>query len=350
MLKLLSSALLFILTASLAAAHGRVFFEFAPDISTSLDIASVATPTQLFRTLRAANDFLSGFDLWLANAGASGPASFGLRDAHDALLTSTTVTIPRIPQVYGGTRFHIDFPKQVPLQNNQLYKIRIVSSLLGLKLYQVSLIQSLPHSDQNYPEYAVEPAYLGAIEQEFVFKFALYEQPETRAPVISKAAVTIVGTSSVRLDFNANEPVDAGAEFGPIGQGLTQSAAFTGNYEFCPEGEAQCELTLPVNPNTAYYFNLLVRDEWGNQSSYTGTFVSQSAPPTPTPTPGTAPPIYPSMSMDNPPPIAPPASAPAQSVNFDSERFLFALAFAVIITSPLVFFLVKRKKTGLKKS
>lgn len=310
MFKLFSAALLFILTASIAAAHGSIFFEFAPDISNSLDLSLVATPSQHFRP---PNDFLRGFDLWIANAGAAGSVAFGLRDANDTLLTSTTATIPTLAPVYGGTRFHIDFPVQVPIQSNQLYKIRIVNSLPGLKLYKASLLQLLPHTTQNYPEYVVEPAYLGTAEQDFAFKFAFYEIQETAPPIISNVAATIVGLNSVRIDFNANEPVDARADYGPIGQGLTQSTFFTGDYTPCPEGITFCSITLTVNPNTAYYYNLLVKDVWGNQTNQTGTFASAYVPTTPIPSPPGNPPASPGGSPTASPPPGTATPSPSET-------------------------------------
>ena len=284
----------------LAYAHGTVYFEFAPDVSDLLNVAQVQTPSQSFYP---PNDHVGGVDLWIDNAGAPGSASFGLRDSANNLLTSTTVTIPTIASRYGGTRFHIDFPAQILVQNNELYRIRAVSSMPSLRLYYSSQFQILQHSAQSYPYYMVEPALLGSTPQNFAFKFALSEVAETTPPVISNATTTAISATSERIDFNANEPVDFRISYAAAGSGTVTNTNFSGTYTLCLPGIQFCNLTISVEPSTTYNFDLYAKDEWGNQTTHSGSFTSAAGPPPP---PGGGdpppPPPPPPPGGGNPPP------------------------------------------------
>ena len=298
------------LSVSSALAHGTRYFEFAPDISMSLKTALFSAPAQ---QSRPPNDFLGGFDLWIANEGAAQAAAFELRDASNNLLASKTATIPYLAQVYGGTRFHVDFVSQIPVASNQIYKIKVVSSLPELRLYRVSLFQILEHNAQSYPEYIVDAAFLGSTPQGFAFKFALYESQETAPPIISNVTTSILSLNSVRIDFNANEAVDYRVDFGPLGQGNTSSTNFTNSYHLCFSGTTTCTITINVAPGTTYHYDLSVKDEWQNQSLYQGVFQSAAAavsPPPPAPPTGGPPPPPPPPTNSGsalPPPVPPPA-------------------------------------------
>jgi hypothetical protein len=284
-----------------AHAAGGTYFEFAPDDSTPLTVSFVQTPSQPFYP---PNDNVGGIDLWIDNAGSAGTASFGLRDSANNLLTSTTVTIPTINPKYGGTKFHIDFPTQVQVSNSELYKIRIVSSMPNIRLYNSSQFQILQHNGVSYPYYMVEPALLGSTEQNFAFKFALAEVTETIPPIIANATTTPVSPTSERITFNANEPVDFRVNYAPVGSGSVQSTNFSGSYTLCLSGVQTCTMLFSVEPGTTYNFDLLVKDEWGNQATHSGTFIS-AAGPVPPPTGGDNPPPPPPTGGDNPPPPPP---------------------------------------------
>src|SRR3989344_1321900 len=89
----------------IVSAHGDKYLEFNPDATSSLRVADGETPSQVFF---AQNDFLGGFDVWIANPGSSGTATFNLLNEQGLIISSRTVTIPHITETTNGTRFHID--------------------------------------------------------------------------------------------------------------------------------------------------------------------------------------------------------------------------------------------------
>ena len=74
-------------------AHGTNYLEFNPDQSSSLKVVDVATPSQVFF---AQNDFLGGLDIWVANPGSAGTATFALLNAGGSVLSSKNVSISYI--------------------------------------------------------------------------------------------------------------------------------------------------------------------------------------------------------------------------------------------------------------
>lgn len=265
---LLIFSLLFI---KVVFAAETMFFEFAPDISQPLKIISVETPYQLFQPY---NDFISGVDLWVDNEGEEGTASFGFRDENDNLLAAKSIRIPYLPKTWGGKRLHIDFDNQISVRHASTYKIKILTSMPNFRLYWADRIQLLQHTSQYSLEKIVGPAKLGTVEQDFAFKFALYEKNETSPPVISNVTSTIISSEQVKIEFNANELVDWKAAFGLLGQDYTQSTNFTGNYEFCSEGIRTCSSILGVSPDSTYNYQLTVKDEWGNEAQAIGLFTT----------------------------------------------------------------------------
>lgn len=274
---------LFVLASLSVSAHGTNYLEFNPDTAQSLKVADVAAPSQVFF---AQNDFLGGFDLWLANPGSSGTATFQLLNEQGSVITSKTVTIPYIAQTSNGTQFHVDFSSQVAVLADNKYSIKIISSMPELRLYYSNRVQVISHNAPFVSPYITGVGKLGSEEQTFSFKYALYETTESSAPIISNVSWTVVSPTQMRVDFNANEPVDFRVEYGPSGQGYTQSTNFTGGYQFCAAGIAFCSVTISVSSGTTYQYLLTVKDSWGNQSQSSGTFTSgQGQTPTPTPTP-----------------------------------------------------------------
>lgn len=271
-------------------AHGTNYLEFNPDSFQSLKVIDVATPSQVFF---AQNDFLGSFDLWLANSGSSGTATFALLNEQGSILTSKTITIPYIAETSSGTKFHVDFNSQLAVLANDKYSIRVTSSMPELRLYYSNRVGLISHNAPFVSPYITGVAKLGSEEQTFSFKYALYETSESSAPIISNVVWTIVSGTQMRIDFNANEPVDYKIDYGPSGQGYTQSTSFMGGYQFCAEGIAFCSINISVSPNTTYQYLLTVKDSWGNQSQSSGTFTSgqegQTPPPTPTPSASSGP-------------------------------------------------------------
>lgn len=274
------------------SAHGSIYLEFNPDKSNSLKDADVATPSQTFL---AQNDFISGFDIWVANPGTSGTAAFQILNEQGILLTTKSVTIPSIPLTSNGTPFHVDLNSQLPVLADGIYTIRITTSMPELRLYYSNRVQVVSHNAPFTSEYLNGVAYLGSEEQLFSFKFALYEVNETSAPIISNVGWSVVSPTQMRVDFNANESVDYKIDYGPANPpngGYTQGTNFLGGYEFCTQGISTCIITIPVSSNTTYQYAITAKDVWGNQSQFTGIFVSgQGQTPAPTLTPVDDPPV-----------------------------------------------------------
>lgn len=271
-----------VLLPSLVFAHGTNYLEFNPDQGSSLKVIDVATPSQVFF---AQNDFLGGFDVWLANPGSSGTATFALLNEQGTVLTTRTVTIPYIAQTSNGTKLHVDLNSQIAVLADQKYSIRITSSMPELRLYYSDRVQLISFNSPFVSPYITGVAKLGSEEQNFSFKYALYETTESSAPIISNISWIVVSSTEMKIEFNANEPIDYKVEYGPSGLGYIQTTNFLGGYQFCAEGIAVCSINISVNPNSVYQYRLTVKDSWGNQSQSTGTFQSgQEQAPTPTPT------------------------------------------------------------------
>ncbi|MEK7554449.1 MAG: fibronectin type III domain-containing protein [Patescibacteria group bacterium] len=305
---------LFITTTWTVFAHGTTYFEFAPDTEKSLHTALFQTPSQPFF---APNDFLDGFDVWFANTGAAGSATFSLRDDQNVLLSSRTVTVPGTPPVYSGTKLHVDFASPIPVSSTKLYKMRVTTSLPNFSLYYADQFQILAHNAQSNAYYSVETALLGSAPQNFAFKFALSESTESVPPQISNASTTVLSPQSVEFSFHANEPVDYRVDLFPSG-GSPVSGAYTGTFRTCFTTSDPCAFTASVLENTSYQSTLFAKDEWGNIASLSHAFTTpgNSIPPpppgggTPPPDAGTPPPPAPPGNPPPPPPIAPPGPPP----------------------------------------
>ncbi|MDP3792190.1 MAG: fibronectin type III domain-containing protein [bacterium] len=305
----------FLLVPLFLFAHGTNYIEFNPDSAESLKMIDGAVPSQVFY---AQNDFLGGVELWVANPGSSGTATFDLLNEQGYILTSKFVTISNIAQTGNGTRLHVDFGSQIAVLADKKYSIRVVSSMPELQLYYSDRVQVVSHNAPFLSEYITGVGKLGSDEQTFSFKHALYETIESSAPIISNVAWTVISPTQMRVDFNANEPVDHKVEYGPSGQGYTQSVNFTGGYTFCAEGVATCKFFVNVVPNTTYQYILSVKDSWGNQSQTNGTFESgQSQTPIPTPSPtgsGSPAPSPTTTPTGTAPPTSSPTPAPMDKI------------------------------------
>ena len=297
-----------------AASQSNLFFEFAPDESNTTHITGSEIPAQPFYP---PSDFLSGFDLWIGNTGIMDSVTFGLRDSSDTLLASKTVFIPPTPLVYGGTRFHVDFDENIPVLNNELYRIRLITDMPALYLYNASQFQILQHNGNGLPTYQVEQALLGVTPQNYAFKFALYENEEDAAPIISNVLPFVLSSTDVHVDFSANEAVDYRIEFTPQG-GQMKSTNWTGIYTYCTFSQPQCSIALNTEAGKDYSFTIYAKDTWGNTSSVAGTFTTpgsgEPAPPPPPPPPVGPPPPTPPPPV-NPPPVTPPPTPPPPNPN-----------------------------------
>lgn len=256
-------------------AHGNSFFEFAPNtVSKSLTVSKVETPYQFFKPY---NDFIGGFDIWIENQGAAGYASFGLRDSNDNLLAAKTVSVPYTAEKWGGAKLHVDFDEPVNVSSTAMHKIKILSSMPKLKIYYAEKNQLLLHNTYQYfLADAVGTARLGSVDQDFSFKFALYEGNDNLAPIISNVTTSAVSASETKIEFGANEPVDHKIIFSADGE-VAQTIDFSGNYRLCPVGLGVCGSVLSVKTDKFYTYQLFVKDEWGNEAQLSGFFESMKS-------------------------------------------------------------------------
>lgn len=266
---LLSTFYLTFSTSSATAAELK-YFDFSPDISGSLIIYNSETPYQYFIPY---DDYISGFDMWAENTGNAGTASFGLRDSNNNLLASKTITIPYLAKQWGGKKIHIQFDEPVNVVSGNIYKIKILSSMPKLKIYYGNLINLQLHNSNELQDFHIKPAYLGDNEQNFVFKFSLYEDGDLSGPIISNVNVSVLTNETAKLNFNANEPIDYKIIYWPIGE-ANQQTNYSGNYISCYGGIKICNLEISILPNKNYAYQFFAKDIWGNENFIEGNFVS----------------------------------------------------------------------------
>lgn len=266
--------------------HAALYYEFAPDYAQSLLVASSETPSEVFLPQ---NEFLSGFDLWLSNADQAGQATITLLGPTGAQLSAQTVELPAIADTEDGTRYHVNLPGQIAVTGNAAYRIQITSAMPTLRLYYASQIRLLPYNGVPPPIYTGGLARLGSTDQAYSFKFSLYENLEHSAPVISSVQTTQDQIDHAILSFNANEPVDWHVSYAPAGQANGIIIDWTGSYASCLPTIRACSAVLSVIPDTLYNFTLSVRDNWGNTTTFNGTFTSLANGQTPPPSPGSSP-------------------------------------------------------------
>ena len=271
MKKLLIFTTLLVFTPLFVFAHGNGYLEFNPDNSIPLKVNDVEVPAQIFF---AQNDFIGGFDFWVANPAAEGIATFTLLNSQGLTISTKTVNIPTIAETTNGTKLHVDLSFQPPVISNSKYSIRVTSSMPELRLYYSDRIKLVSHSAPLASEYITGVGKLGVEEQPFSFKYALHETTESSVPTISDIIWTVISTNEMKVNFYVNEPVDYRIEYGVDGQGYTNNTNFTSNYKPCVPGVLSCSININVSANTAYQYRLIVKDFWGNQAQATGTFVS----------------------------------------------------------------------------
>jgi len=268
----------------IAHAHGSPFLEFAPDISDRLKVSDVATPAQEFQPK---NDFLGAFDLWVDNEGSAGSATFEIIDQNGSVVARKTQTIPHLPAVWSGNQIHVDLDNTISISSEETYRVRIVSGPPQLYLYYADKTQLLQHNTLYYSEYFIRSAWLGNTEQNFAFKIIIYEVEDTAPPIITNATTTEVNYYTERIEFNANEPIDFKIDYAPI-DGEEKSTSYTGTFRVCEPVACGANLTVEPGKKT-YAYTITAKDEWGNEGTKVGTFISPPSPPTPTPDPSASP-------------------------------------------------------------
>lgn len=260
----------YLLSAVVVSAHGVNYFEFSPDTSSAVNFSSASALYQYFKPY---NDFISAIDIWIDNDGSSGNASFGLRDLNDNLLSSKTATISKIGKIWGGTKLHIDFNESINVNGTETYKIKMTSSLSKLRAYYKNITELAQHSGSVYIDPRIESAYLDSAEQNFYFKFALYEDNDNLAPVISNFSLA-TSSNEVQISFNANEPVDYKIKIIALDFSDEKTINFSGVYRLCPEGLNFCVSEISVLPDKTYNLEVSIKDELGNQTQILGQFNS----------------------------------------------------------------------------
>jgi hypothetical protein len=255
------------------------YFEFAPKISDPLDIDDQSG--DVFEVFFPQNDHLSGIDIWVDNTGVGGQVSFGLRrDGNDSLLTAATVNIlENVSPSFEGSRIHIDFPAQVFVNSDEKYTVKILSEIPDFRVYKSNRrLILLGHNAPYTSEYINGVARINDSEQDFSFKFALYENNESLPPVITNVKTEIISLDAVQLSFNANEPVDFKVQYGPMNGSNPSEISFSGEYSLCSQGATPCLASFSVLPDTTYNYTLTARDDWGNETLVSGSFESLESP------------------------------------------------------------------------
>lgn len=296
-----------------ATGHGLGYFEFNPDISTPLNISSAANPIQVFLPL---NEFIGGVDFWVDNIGPSGTLTVELRSGSGTLLSSKTINIPTISSTVGGQKIHLDFPGSIPVSGNQPYRLHLLSSMTDLNFYYSNRINFVSHNQPQSSAYVNGAANIDGEDQDFSFKFSLYENSESIPPVLSNPNIIILSPDQARLEFNSNEPIDFKIDYGLVGQGYSNSTGYSGNYIYCGQGIENCSASMMTQAGEDYMYALTAKDAWGNQSQITGNFTSGGTGPTTTPTPSSTTTPTPSNQPDTIKPII--SSLRVSSVDHDS--------------------------------
>ena len=153
------------------------FFEYAPDPwqSQRHDESSAQTAYQLFTLGQSVE--LNGLDLWLDNPSTATTISITLAQEDGTALHTQTETLPVIPTVEGGTKFHIDLDAAIPIFAGDQHSIQISSPGNGLGIYYANRLNFLSHNQDYTSEFSLGAARLGTQLQDFTFKFALYKNP-----------------------------------------------------------------------------------------------------------------------------------------------------------------------------
>jgi hypothetical protein len=324
---------LFLITLSLslsplaAAAHGSIYFEFAPDAwaSKRLVVSAGATPYQVFQPT---NDFtLTAYDLWVDNTGEAGPVTLTLLDSEGTSLATNNITLPVLPAIPGGNKLHINLASDIELRAGQTYSLKIGSSLLGFGLYYADRLTFLGHNQEFTSEYVNGVAKLGQVQQSFTFKFAL-RKPQVgssagneddglvpSAPptyvqqiAISNARVVSVTATTVTIAWSTDIAADSRAA---IRSQLDPLYVIATGYD--PTLELEHTLTVGNLYPSANYFADVFSSQ-GNElvlTTYTIGFKTLQGQP--------AAPVQPTAPAQQPTqPAAPPASQPSENPTSNS--------------------------------
>ena len=264
-------------TFALAQTSEVKYFEFAPDESNNF---SVSRRSEIIQPFIISNDLISGFDMWLDNS-VAGNISVSLLNNSDQTLASKTVSVPALSPAWGGRRFHVAFNQAITVTGNQIYKIKITGASAGINIYYANRVAPLEHNAVYSPlEKIVLPAVVSGIEQSFSVKFALYDSSDLLPPILS-SLISSTSSNTASINFNANEPVDFKITLESSDKTQLQTDPFKNGYQICNLAVTTCNSIFAITPNTRYDYQILAKDQWGNESNANGTLgVNVYAAPT----------------------------------------------------------------------
>jgi hypothetical protein len=312
----------------LAWAADAVYFEFAPDAWAShrYVVAAGATPYQVFSP--RSTFLLSGYDLWIDNTGAAGPATFLLLTESGEVLATNNIDLPATAAIPGGHKRSITLTQPVTLQGGGTYSVKIISSLNGFGLYYADRINFLGHNEEFSNEYVGGVAKIGSELQPFTFKFALRspaestgattgssgDEPQVETPqeiAISNARVVGVTGSTVTLSWSSNIAADSRAS---VRSQLSPLYVVASSYD--PTLELEHTLTVAgLIPNVNYFADVFSSN--GSElvlTTYTIGFRTTSGAGDPPTTPSATTPTSPSAT-----PSTTPSAAPGQGTTTPSS-------------------------------
>lgn len=292
------AVLFFSQLSSPARVEAGVFYELNPDSYLASPLLA-ATSQNLYLLFKPQNDFLTGFDVWVDNVGPSGAVTFALRNDADSIVSTKTISVGTINPVQGGTKLHVNFPGAAAISNTKIYSLQIATDMPDARFYYVDNVKIIQHTSPVLSPYLTGVTKINDAEQDFVLKFALYEDSDTAAPQINNLTVTQQTSASALVSFNANEPVDYKIDYGLAGGGQNLGFAYQNVFTPCAVGIVKCYIPLTVEPEKTYSFSIGVRDSWNNEAFFTGQFLihaltsstSTTTPPEPLPPPPSPPPV-----------------------------------------------------------
>ncbi len=253
----------------LARAADQQFYEFAPGNAHAVEIPIGMIATQSFHII---NNSIDGVDIWADNTGSAGTATVSLIDSNNAVLITKIVSIGFIAPSYTGQQVHVGFGKNISVGPQETYTLKIVSAMAKLRLYVVNRADLLEHNASYIPDTIIGATTLYGDPQNFVFKFALYEGQNTNPPIIANVTTAPYGSDIIRVSYNANELVDRMVSYAIVGSGSESIIPYAGYYSTCAAGVYTCIVDLDVARNSQYTYRLSVKDSFGNESHYDGSF------------------------------------------------------------------------------
>lgn len=254
------------------------YFEYSPSTSSAINVSSFGAVYQAFKPY---NDFIDGVDVWADNTGSQGYATFKIVDQNNAAIASKQISVTNLPVTWGGNRIHVAF-SPLKVYSTSTYMLKVSTTMPKLRMYYQDDISILEHNAPVQTSQMLESAYLDNSQQSFNFKIAIYESGDTLPPEVSNISFKRVSNTQMRIDLNANEPIDVRMDYSTTYNSKQindiESLPFTGDYNICAENSSICSLFFNVVPDSTYNYNLYVRDYWGNQTEISGSFQNSDNP------------------------------------------------------------------------